>query len=172
MQFQMMSEKEMAEALKYLRENEEDDMLRLKVIEKNLNETEDRQQLITKEEAILAASMPGIQYGDKVMSSGDVNHDELFRTLEKSKEIYRDAIRDLVKERNELEDNIQLYNKIRGCINKVHRELRVYLEKYYIANVTAEEACRNMNICRALLFKQAQKALTILTRIYNLSLDD
>ena len=28
MQFQMMSEKEMAEALKYLRENEEDDMLR------------------------------------------------------------------------------------------------------------------------------------------------
>ena len=104
MQFQMMSEKEMAEALKYLRENEEDDMLRLKVIEKNLNETEDRQQLITKEEAILAASMPGIQYGDKVMSSGDVNHDELFRTLEKSKEIYRDAIRDLVKERNELEE--------------------------------------------------------------------
>jgi hypothetical protein len=54
----------------------------------------------------------------------------------------------------------------------VHREFRVYLEKYYIANVTAEEACRNMNICRALLFKQAQKALTILTRIYNLSLDD
>ena len=46
MQFQMMSEKEMAETLKYLRENEEDDMLRLKVIEKNLNETEDRQQLI------------------------------------------------------------------------------------------------------------------------------
>lgn len=172
MQFQMMSEKEMAETLKYLRENEEDDMLRLKVIEKNLNETEDRQQLITKEEAILAASMPGIQYGDKVKSSGDVNHDELFRTLEKSKEIYRDAINDLVAEKNELEDNIQLYNRIRKCINKVHREFRVYLEKYYIANVTAEEACRNMNICRALLFKQAQKALTILTRIYNLSLDD
>ena len=172
MQFQMMSEKEMAETLKYLRENEEDDMLRLKVSEKNLNETEDRQQLITKEEAILAASMPGIQYGDKVMSAGDVNHDELFRTLEKSKEIYRDAINDLVAEKNELEDNIQLYNRIRRCINKVHREFRVYLEKNYIANATAEEACRNMNICRALLFKQAQKALTILTRIYNLSLDD
>ena len=58
MQFQMMSEKEMAEALKYHRENEEDDMLRLKVIEMNLKETEDRQQLISKEEAILAASMP------------------------------------------------------------------------------------------------------------------
>lgn len=172
MQFQMMSEKEMADTLKYLRENEEDDLIRLKVIEKNLNETEERQQLITKEEAILAASMPGIQYGDKVMSSGDVNHDELFRTLEKSKEIYRDAIKDLVDEKNELEDNIKLYNRIRRCINKVHREFRVYLEKYYIANATAEEACRNMNICRAFLFKQAQKALTILTRIYNLSLDE
>lgn len=171
MQFQMMSEKEMAEALKYLRENEEDDMLRLKVIAKNLDETEDRQQLITKEEAILAASMPGIQYGDKVMSSGDVNHDELFRTLEKSKEIYRDAIRDLVKERNELEDNIQLYNKIRGCINKVHRELRVYLEEYYMANITADEGCRKMHLSRSFFFTQAKRALKALTRQYNMTLD-
>jgi len=171
MRFRMMSEKEMVETLKYLRENEEDDMIRLQVIEKNLDETENRQQLITREEAILAASMPGIQYGDKVMSSGDVNHDELFRTLEKSKEIYRDAIRDLVKEKNELEDNIQLYNRIRQCINKVHRELRVYLEEYYMANITADEGCRKMHLSRSFFFTQAKRALKALTRQYNMTLD-
>ena len=167
-----MSEKEMVETLKYLRENEEDDRIRLQVIEKNLDETENRQQLITREEAILAASMPGIQYGDKVMSSGDVNHDELFRTLEKSYRIYHEAVDDLLSEKNELENNLQFYNRIHRCINKVRRELRVYLEEYYIANVTAEEACRKMSISRALLFRQAQRAIMAMTRIYNLSLDD
>ena len=171
MKFQMMSEKEMAETLKYLRENEEDDKIRLKVIENNLKETEDRQQLITREEAILAASMPGIQYGDKVMSSGDVSHNDLFLTLEKSNKIYHEAVDDLLSEKNELESNIQFYNRIHRCINKVRRELRVYLEEYYMKDISADEGCKKMHLSRSFFFAQAQKAIAAMTRVYNMSLD-
>ena len=83
-----LTSKEMGEILHNLNERKEDTDRRLSVVEKNWEKCQKNKELITREEAILAASMSSPSLGDKVTSSDDIYHDELLRTLQRSWQLY------------------------------------------------------------------------------------
>lgn len=165
-----MNESDMAATLRHLDELERNNRKNEQFIKEKLDEIKESYEIITKEEAILAASMPGIQYGDKVTSSGDINHDELYRTLERSRRIHDEAAQEIMDEDVTICLNKRKYSRIRCLINTLPDSAQIYILGYYRTNATAAEAQKKYNLSSAQFYREAKHALVTMTRAFNDSL--
>ena len=129
-------------------------------------------ELISREEAIIAASMPGISYGDKVDSSGDIYHDELLRTLEKSRILYEMGMNSVMKEQNRLFADQQEYNTLDECISDYKGDLVDYIVDYYMKNLSPPEGADLFSLSQSQFNRNAREAIDRLTAEYNRRIEE
>jgi len=167
MQLRKTDSREIESVLRNLDKLEAENKQRLAAVQVNWDECQQNRELISKEEAILATSMPGISYGDKVDSSGDIYHDELLRTLEKSKRLYEMGMNSVMLEHNRLMENQNAYRLLRFCIAALPDESKGYIQDYYMKNLTPVEGADQFALSRSQLNKNLKDALESLTAAYN-----
>lgn len=91
----------------------------LKKIRESVQEYRETQQLISEEEAIFAASVRSPALQEKVQTSGNIEHDELFRTLEQAKRLQKEAAEDLMSEEIRLLKTRKQLARIRLSIHRL-----------------------------------------------------
>ena len=162
-----LTSKEMGEILHNLNERKEDTDRRLSVVEKNWEKCQKNKELITREEAILAASMSSPSLGDKVTSSGDIYHDELLRTLQRSWQLYTIGATSVVSEQNKLLALQAQYYIIENCINDLSNDDYKVIKSFYHENKTAEEGADIAQVSLSTFYRLAKDTLNRLTELYN-----
>ena len=164
--------KEIESLLRHLDKRREDNEQRLEAVGVNLDRCRKNGELISREEAIIAASMPGISYGDKVDSSGDIYHDELLRTLEKSRILYEMGMNSVMKEQNRLFADQQEYNTLDECISDYKGDLVDYIVDYYMKNLSPPEGADLFSLSQSQFNRNAREAIDRLTAEYNRRIEE
>lgn len=172
MQLQKMTTKEVERVLRNMEELQEENIQRLEIVSRNWDRCQKNGELISKEEAILCASMPGMTYGDKVSSSGDIYHDELLRTLQESRRLYMMGMNSVMNEHNRLMAEQDGYLILSSCIRQLPDDAEKIVSKYYMKNLTLTEGQDLFQLARSQFFKKSVEALELLTAEYNREVDD
>ncbi len=144
----------------------------LQKIRENIREYQETQQLISEEEAIFAASVGSPALQEKVQTSGNVEHDELFRTLEQAKRLQKEAARDLMSEQIQLLKTRKQLAKVRLSIRRLDSDDSEFVSAYLISGMPADEGMQKACLGKAGFYRKATRIAAKLTVIYNEDLEN
>ena len=143
----------------------------LKKIRESVQEYRETQQLISEEEAIFAASVRSPALQEKVQTSGNIEHDELFRTLEQAKRLQKEAAEDLMSEEIRLLKTRKQLARIRLSIHRLDSDDNEFVTVYLISGMPAADSMEKACLGKAGYYKKAARIAEKLTAIYNENLD-
>ena len=143
----------------------------LKKIRESVQEYRETQQLISEEEAIFAASVRSPALQEKVQTSGNIEHDELFRTLEQAKRLQKEAAEDLMSEEIRLLKTRKQLARIRLSIHRLDSDDNEFVTVYLISGMPAADGMEKACLGKAGYYKKAARIAEKLTAIYNEKLD-
>ena len=143
----------------------------MKKIQESICEYRETEQLISEEEAIFAASVRSPALEEKVQTSGNIEHDELFRTLEQAKRLQKEAAEDLMTEEIRLLKTRKQLGRIRLSIHRLDTDDNEFVTVCLISGMTATDGMEKACLGKAAYYKKAARIATKLTDIYNEGLE-
>ena len=143
----------------------------LQKIRESVREYQETQQLISEEEAIFAASVRSPALEEKVQTSGNIEHDELFRTLEEAKRLQEEAARDLMAEEIRLLKTRRQLSRIRMSIHRLDTDDNEFVTVYLISGMPPADGMEKACLGKTAYYKKAARIAEKLTDIFNENLD-
>ena len=144
----------------------------MKKIQESIREYRETQQLISEEEAIFAASVRSPALEERVQTSGNIEQDELVRTLEQAKRLQKEAAEDLMTEEIRLLKTRKQLARIRLSIHRLDTDDNEFVTVYLISGMPAADGMERACLGKAGYYKKAARIAEKLADIYNEDLEN